>query len=336
MMFYALAICVCLSILFMVMAGVSLVCLPLRRLLRPAILRMTRSEAPAAAANLLFALRTLPLFLALAVTLGFALPAFLKFEPRATSELMSAKLLLLAAAGALILTVMALRGARVLRATARADSRWRAGCDEQQVNVSGSVVPLYCVDRDSSLLAVTGFFRPRIFVGREVARLLSSDELAAALAHEMAHVSFFDNLKQLLLKMTRLPRWLDETADDEIAWANASEVAADQAALVGGASAVDLAGALVKMGALKRGPVAGDQIAASHLLPDVPASALELRVTRLQKVLEGELAVPEIKSGRKPWRILCVVALTLPALAYVAGDNALLPAIHQALEFLVR
>jgi Zn-dependent protease with chaperone function len=333
MMYYALALCVCLSVLFLVTAGASLVCLPLRRLLRPAILRMTRSEAPAGAANLLFAMRTLPLFLALAVTLGLALPAFLKFEPRETSELMSAKLFLLATSGALILTVMVLRGARVLRATARAEGRWRAGCHEQQSNVYGSRVALFCVDRDFSLLAVTGFFRPRIFVGREVARMLSPDELSAALAHEMAHVSFFDNLKQLLLKMTRLPPWLHEAADEEAAWSNASEVAADQAALARGASAVDLAAALVKMGALKRNPVAGDQVAASHLLPDAPASALELRVTRLQKVLEGELCFPEIKSG-KLWRTLCVVVL--PALAYVAAVNGLLPVIHQALEFLVR
>jgi BlaR1 peptidase M56 len=334
MMFYALVICVCLSVLFLVMAGAYLVCVPLRRLLRPAILRMTQSEAPATAANLLFAARTLPLFLTLGVTLGLALPAFLKFEPRATSEVMSVKLLLLAAAGALILTVMALRGARVLRATVRAERRWRTGCGKQEANVSGLRVPLYCVDQSSSLLAVTGFFRPRIFVGREVARTLSSDELFAALAHEMAHVSFFDNLKQLLLRMTRLPRWLDETRDEEAAWANASEVAADQAALAKGASAMDLAAALVKMGALKRGPAAGDQVAASHLLPDVPCSALELRVNRLQKVLEGELDCSEIKSGRKPWRTLCVV--TLPALAYVAAVNVLLPTIHQALEFLVR
>jgi BlaR1 peptidase M56 len=333
-MFYALAICVCLSVLFLVMAGVSLVCLPLRRLLRPAILSMTRSGSPAAAANLLLAMRTLPLLLALGMTLGFALPAFLKFEPRATSELMSAKLLLLTAAGAVILTVMALRGARVLRATARVERRWRVGCHEQQANVFGLNVPLYCASQASTLLAVTGFFRPKIFLGREVTRVLSSGELSAALAHEMAHVSFFDNLKQLLLKMTRLPCWLDETGDEDAAWANASEVAADQAALAKGASAVDLAAALVKMGALKRGPAVGDQVAALHLLPDVPASALELRVTRLQKVLEGELVVPQIKSGRKPWRILCVVAL--PVLAYAAGVNAFLPKIHQALEFLVR
>jgi beta-lactamase regulating signal transducer with metallopeptidase domain len=334
MMFYALVISVCLSALFLVMAGASLVCLPLHRLLRPAILRMAGSEAPATAANLLFAMRTLPLLLALGVTLGFALPAFLKFEPRATSEVMNVKLLLLAVAGALILTVMALRGARVLRVTARAERRWRINCDEQQANVSGSKVPLYRVDQASSLLVVTGFFRPRIFVGREVVRTFSSDELSAALAHEMAHVSFFDNLKQLLLKMTRLPRWLDETRDEDLAWANASEVAADQAALAKGASALDLAMALVKMGALKRGPAAGDQVAASHLLPDVPASALELRVTRLQKVLEGELDCSEIKSGRKPWRTLCAVAV--PTLAYVAGVNALLPAIYRAMEFLVR
>lgn len=334
MTFYALAICVCLGVLFLITAGASLACVPLRRLLLPAIQRMTQSHVPAAAANLLFAVRIMPLSLALGVTLGLALPAFLKFEPRSTGELMSARLLLLAAAGASIVVVMVLRGARVLRATARAEHRWRASCRQEQANVSGSKVRLYCVDRDSALLAVTGFFRPRIFVGQEAARVLSANELSAALAHELAHVSFCDNLKQLLMKMARLPRWLDKTGQEDAAWANASEAAADQAALAKGASAVDLAAALVKIGRLKRGPAIGDEVAASHLLPEIPASVLQLRVTRLQKVLEGEMVLPEIKSGRKPWRTLCLVAL--PVLAYLAGVNALLPAIHQALEFLVR
>lgn len=330
MMFYILVICVCLAVPFLVLACASLVSWPLRAMAA----NMVCYRAAATAANLLFAVRTLPLFLALGLTLGLALPAFLRFEPRSTSEAMGAKLLLLAAAGATTLIVMAVRGLRLLRATARAEKVWRAGCEEHGVNLAGSQVPVYYVKEAAALLAVTGFLRPRIFVARHVARMLSPEELSAAVAHEMAHVSFFDNLKQFLLKITRLPRWLGGTASEDAAWAIVSEVAADEAALANGASAIDLASALVKMAALKAGALAGDQITASHLLPHGTGSALEMRIARLQSALEGELAGPKIKPAHKRWQMLGAIAML--GAAYVAAVSSLLPAIHDALEFLVR
>lgn len=327
-MFYGLAICVCLAVLFLALAGASLLVWTLRGM----VAAMLRSCAPATAAHLLFAVRTLPFFLALGVALGLALPAFLKFEPRATSETMGAKLLLLSAAGAITLMVMAIRGVRVLRATRRAERHWRAGCEEYRGNVAGSPMPLYYVDVPPGLVAVAGFFRPRLFVAKEVARILSRDELSAALAHEMAHVGCYDNLKQLLLKITRPPRWLGGAGMDK-AWTNASEVAADEAALADGASALDLAAALVKVGSLQRRYPAAEQVAASHLLPVAMGGAVETRVARLQKALQGEGTGPKIKSGGKHWRM--VGAIVLPV-AYVAAIITLLPAIHEALEFLVR
>jgi Zn-dependent protease with chaperone function len=332
-MFYTLAISVCLAVLFLVLACVWL----LGWILRRKVAALLRFRTPAAAANVLFAARILPCFLAFGLTMGLVLPAYLKFEPRSTGEVMSSKLLLLAMAGAGTLIVMAVRGARILRATAGAEKRWREGsegCEERHVSLGGSRVPLHCVNGLPALMAVTGFFRPKLFVSKQVAQMLSADEMSAALAHEMAHARFHDNLKRFLLYVSRPPRWLGGgTSMEDAAWADAAEIAADEAALAGGASALDLAAALVKIGTLKRDCSAADGVAASHLIPG-HGSVLEMRIARLQKALEGELAGSETNSGRQLWPILG--AIMLPVAAYLAAISTFLPAIHEALEILVR
>jgi hypothetical protein len=155
--------------------------------------------------------------------------------------------------------------------------------------------------------------------------------LQAALAHEMHHARRWDNFKQFLLKITRPTRGLGGPQD--ASWMQASEIAADAGALAQGASALDLAAALVKIAALKRGPMLGEHIAASHLLPDLPGSPLEARVLRLQRVIEHP-ADDCRHPARGSSRSISLVALSL--LLYIAAVSALLPAVHDALEFLVR
>src|SRR5437016_9182377 len=272
-MFYVLGIALCLAVLFMVMTSASLVCMGCLRLLRP----LLRQAAPRLSANLLFAIRTLPLLLAFLVTFGFVLPAFLKFEPRSTRELMSWPLICLAVLGACALLVIGTRGLRLISATRQVQRQWRLAATKLQV--PGIDVPLYQVDGPATLLAVSGVFRPKIFIGRQVAATLTPAELGAALIHEMAHVASFDNLKQFLLRTTRVSRLAD------IDWTNASEIAADEAALARGASVLDLSSALVKVGRLGHGISVHDGILASHLLPISQGSSMEVRVTHLQKLL---------------------------------------------------
>src|SRR5205807_4824700 len=116
----------------------------------------------------------------------------------------------------------------------------------------------------------------------------------------IAHVSSLDNLKQFLLRITRLPRWTDA------AWTNASEIAADESALARGASVLDLSSALVKVGRLSHGCPLREPVVASHLLPVTTGSSLEMRVTHLQRLLEGR-SQPFHEaghSGSKYYRIL--------------------------------
>ena len=324
-MFYVLAISLCLAVMFLVLASASLLCMAGARL----GLNLASSASPGTKANLLFAARLLPLGLACVVTFGLALPAFLKFEPHSTEEGIGLRLMALAALGALLLAGMVARGVGLLHATRQTQRGWREQSD--RLNLDGMRVPVYRVEHGASLLAVTGIFRPRIFVAREITEALSPDELRAALAHELAHVSSFDNLKQLLLKITRAPRWLKALHSADAEWTKASEIAADRNALAEGASVLDLSSALTKVGRLNRLPTVREAVA-SHLAPTACAGSLESRVTCLSEMLEGTGAAPARGTKRSNLVLPAMIALAV----YVACINALLPAVHEALEILVR
>ena len=322
-MFYVLCIALCLAALFLVTAGASMVCVLGLWLLRP----LLRRAAPRTAANLLFAIRAMPLLLAVLVTFGFVLPAFLKFEPRSTGELMGWQLLWLAVLGAWVLLVIGTRGLRLVWATRHAQRQWRMA--STRLRIPGINVPLYRVEGSSALLAVSGVFRPKIFISGEVADALTPRELSAALIHEMAHVNALDNLRQFLLRITRPPRWTD------IEWTNASEIAADEAALARGASVLDLSSALIKVGRLGQGRAMHSMIVASHLLPITTGSSMEVRVKHLQKLLEG-YCQPHPDAGGSGHRYFRILSVLLLCLSYATCVNAALPWIHEALEFLVR
>ncbi len=332
-MFYALAVTLCLATLFLVFATASLLCVPAVKLVRS----RTASLSPALAANLLFAVRLLPLGLASLVTIGFVLPAFVAFEPDSTSEGLSSRLAVLAIAGGLVILAMAARGVRILYATGETRRQLESQSEPlvfEDISTEGISVPVYQVKSRSSLLAVTGILKPQIYIAREIVERLSPEELSAALAHEMAHVSSFDNLKLLLLRITRPPAFLKMFALADAAWTGASEVAADQAALTSGATALDLSSALVKVGRIKGPAILMNAAAASHLLPPSCSTSLEVRVQRLQEALENEPSFVEPSRKSKLPGVLPLAGLVI--LAYVLSIQAILPAVHEVLEVLVR
>jgi len=325
-MFYLLAIALCLAVAFLVLGAASLVCIPAAK-------SLGRDRKPSrATANLLFTMRLLPLGLACLVSLGLALPAFVEFEPDASGEGISWRLIVLAASGAGVVLALALRASRILAITRRVQKEWIA--HSRLLAVPGIEFPVHCVSGRPSLLAVTGMLRPHVFVAREIVESLSQDELAAALNHEVAHVASYDNLKQLLLRVTRLPRWFALLYTNDSAWTSASEVAADRSALESGTSVLDLSSALVKVGRLSQ-PVLNSAVAASHLLPPACATSLEARVLRLQEALESSQPVTS-GSRNFTWRKRVVPAAAFAIVAYVFAAHAMLPAIHEVLESLVR
>jgi Zn-dependent protease with chaperone function len=325
-MYYGLASVLCFAVLFIVMACSSLFCAAGLW----AAGRLFRALAPRPRANWLFALRVLPLFLALVLTIAFALPAFLRFEPHSTREMIGLRLLVLSGAGAAALIAIGLRALVIVRSTRRAQQLWRQ--NSQPYTASEVKADLYCTSGAAPLLAVTGIFRPRIFVARKVTEHLSRQELAAAIAHELAHVSALDNLKQLVLKITRPPQWFSLFRNSDAAWLNASEMAADEGAVAKGASSLELSSALVKVGRLSRQTGISSMVAASHLLPVAAESCIQMRVAHLQKLLETDQPIVSHQHANRFW-ILSVLAL---GIAYMISVNAILPWVHDALELLVR
>lgn len=328
-MFYAIAAALCCAVLFIVLSGTSLVSAGMLWAGR----RIPGKLSPRAGANLLFAFRCLPLFLTILITLGFALPSILEFEPRSSSEIMGLRLLVLAACGGLALVGFAIRSWRVIRATRQAQKLWRS--HSTRVQPEGVRVPVYCADGAYPLLAVTGVFRPEIYVTNTVAQNLSANELSAAIAHELAHVRSRDNLKQMVLKITQPPQWLNPFRKSDAAWLKASEVAADEAALASGATALDLSSALVKVGQLSRLAPVSNTIAASYLLPETAESCIAVRVMHLEKLLSGERGLARLRHdhGNKTWTVLSLVLLVV---SYGVCVHAVLPRMHEALELLVR
>jgi beta-lactamase regulating signal transducer with metallopeptidase domain len=275
-------------------------------------------------------------FLASLATFGFVLPALLKFEPRSTGELVGWPLLGLATLGTVVFITMSVRAATILRSTRLVAANWHRR--SKKLRLENTDVPVYCLDHagasPGSVLAVLGFLRPKIFVAKQIVDTLTRAELMAAVEHERAHVNSFDNLKQLVLKVTRIPRWLGVSGGADSAWTNASEIAADEAALASGISVLDLSSALIKVAALSTHAVVGKTVAASHLVPVESGSCLQARVDRLQEILEGDNPLRHAPTRNRIGKI--VIPLVIAAIGYAACVNAVLPWVHDALEALVR
>jgi len=278
--------------------------------------------SPVRRGNLLFVIATLPFTLAAVAAFGLVLPAFLRWEPRHSTERIDWPLALVALCGACTLLIA---GTRLALAT------WRSHANALRWSrAARSIVVTDCaaheVSEATGLLAVSGTLRPRFFVSSDVAATLNSRELAAAFAHEYGHVAARDNSKRLLLHALRLPgatfaRLLAE-------WSAAAELAADEAAVRCGTPVLDLASALLAVARLRHGAVVSPGF--SCLLPSDGRPMLGLRIARLLEMLHGGVSAPR----RAPrWRIVAALALagTLLVLIYPSA----LALAHAALESII-
>jgi Zn-dependent protease with chaperone function len=209
-----------------------------------------RCAEPAKRARLLAASRLIPSGLAAAISLGLVLPAFLGYEPRDTVERVTAPMLGLAAAGLLLLMAGPVRGWRSIRRTRRLVERWAR--EGTPVDLPGAALPVFAVDERFPLVAMVGWFHPRVVIARSVLAIFDRQELAAVLAHERAHHERRDPWVALLHRacpdLLSMTPWAQAL---ESAWLEAAEEDADQRASDSGPSrALDLASALVKVARL--------------------------------------------------------------------------------------
>jgi Zn-dependent protease with chaperone function len=284
-------------------------------------------------ADLLFGLRIFPLAVATATTLALAIPSFLLLEPRNVIEPLGWTPVLLSLGGILVFIAGGWKAAEAWIRSSLTVARWRGGAflshsNHDSSRVSGRVsgygaafeTQVYVLQSAGvPPLLAAGIVRPTVWLSQAAARALTESELQVALRHEFVHVASWDNLKKLILRVVAFPGM----SALEKAWREATEMAADDAAVTNAPEALDLATAVIRLSRLdaQQAPELSTALIDNH-------ACLNARVARLIAWRERG----PVKSSR-PQYLLCVVAvLAMLALTY----HALLIQAHAATEWLVR
>ena len=272
-------------------------------------------------ADWLFALRMLPLATAAAMTVIFAAPSFLLLEPRAVDEPIGEIPVVLAIIGAVLAIAGFINAGIALRKASRAISSWTR--NSSIINTTANL-PTLRISRAIPAMTVIGIARPRILLSKVAESMLTAGELQTALKHETAHVRRRDNLKKLLFRLMPFPGM----SRLENAWLEATEMAADDAAVSNASEALDLASALIRLSQLAPIEPSVDLTAA---LVHNPVSAMNARIERLLAWTEAS-HLPSRKYYL--WPTLAAAAATIVVFTICYGS--LLVRVHTATEWLVR
>jgi bla regulator protein blaR1 len=284
-------------------------------------------RAPAVVrARLLFALRLLPAALGAIAALALASAAWLRFEPRHTSETPGVLLTTVSGAGLTLILLALLRGVRAWRAGRALERQWTA--DGTPVQVPGVALPTYRIVHPWPVVCVVGTLRPRLFVAEKVLDACTPDELASVLAHEAGHVTARDNLKRLAAKfLPDVMPWIPAGRALDKAWESAAEAAADaRAAAARPGGSLDLAAALLRVA----------RLATAGAWVPVPARALFDGASvgpRVERLLSDEADAPSTARQLAVWG--CVLAVPAALLA-ASLDPAVLRIVQRAAETLVQ
>jgi len=188
----------------------------------------------------------------------------------------------------------------------------------------GSGVCVRRISGNAPPLTAAGIFRPSVWLSRAAEFVLNQRELEAALRHEVVHVRRRDNLRKLMLRLVAFPGM----AELERAWREATEMAADDAAVSSASEALDLAAAVIKLSRLA--PLEAPAELTTALVHS-SAESVKVRVQRL-------IAWTERPRNSSPQYsltyLVCAAAAVLVTLAVTYGG--LLVRIHTATEWLVR
>lgn len=268
-------------------------------------------------ADLLFALRVLPLVSAAAITLGFVIPSFQLLEPRSIDEGLGTIPLALGICALLLIAYGCFRVITAQVTTSRVIAHWLQGT--RPLHSSEQAVALQ--SRESPPLTLVGVRHPKVLISESAVALLSSDELDIALKHERAHMLSCDNLKKLLFRFCPFPGM----AKLESAWSQTAELAADDAAVSKLENAVDLAAALVKLSRL-----ATIETAAVCTVGFVTGS-VSARVARL---LAWDEAAKKQPIGN--WQRYAILPMSTVLFCVIVTYHPALALTHELTEWLVR
>jgi Zn-dependent protease with chaperone function len=270
-------------------------------------------------AAILFELRIFPLVASVIVTFALIVPSFQVLEPLSIDERMGAMPLALGVCALLLIAYSIFRAIAAQTRTKRVVTRWLQGAQPLKTNTNATVT--FQSGRESPPLIVVGVRNPRVLVSESTIALLSPDELDMALKHEFEHMKSRDNLKRLILIFCPFPGM----AKLESAWAQAAELAADDAAVSSQSEALNLAAALVKLSRLVL--VKSPPVSATGFI----AGSVSQRVTRL-------LAWDEASKARRvrirTW-FLIPFAVAVSLLVTIA-HGPVLARTHAVTEWIVR
>ena len=321
-MFLARGLAVSFSVFFLLYAALSVVV----ALGWTAVASFKRGKPQRALADSLFLVRVSPLAVAALVTLLFVAPSFVLLEPRWGQERLGILPLALGWAGSAFVVFSLWNAGIALRRTARVVMGWRSG---SHAVASKAPVPVFCTNlaaigsKELPPFAVAGIVRPAVFMSSSAAAALSAPELESVIRHEVAHVRRRDNLRRLLFRMCAFPFMLPI----EHAWADATEAAADDAAVSNVDEALDLAAALVKLSRL----VSGGSSAIGQGLPEAQLTMALLHAgtsvpTRVERLVAWRCPPPAVVRARRTAWTSALVGVGIFALSYgpmLAGAHAL-------------
>jgi hypothetical protein len=296
------------------------------RAAEPGTRRSALRYSPKSCADLLFALRVAPALISVAVMLILAVPSFLWLEPRALTEPIGVAPIVFCTGGMVGILWGIWNAASALRRTLQTVASWRAAASVISREPVGSNRSVPIVRSASALapLTATGIVTPAVWLSETADSVLSEHELRVALQHEMVHVRRRDNLRKLIFRLLALPGM----ARLEDAWREATEMAADDAAVSNSSEALDLAAAVIK---LSRIAPLGPPAELTTALVNSPIASVNARVERL--ICWNEMRQNKV-TGCRPKYVFCTAAAL--AVAFAANYIHLLILVHAATELLVR
>jgi beta-lactamase regulating signal transducer with metallopeptidase domain len=294
----------------------------------PAAIRIAAQVKPRDAARMLLALRLFPFAFTVLLVAGFCVPSYLRLEPEQATEPVGLVCLAAALLGLWTCGEAILRAVRALIESRQYIQRCtRLGHATQ---FGGDVEPICVLDEAATPIAIAGLIHPTFIASRRVIRVLSTEQLSAALNHERAHWAAHDNLKRLVVRLA--PQILPGAhgfSRIERAWSKFTEWAADDRAVAGDpARSVVLASTLVRVARILS--VRQPSPLVSSLLAD--GEDLSTRVNRLlctpRQNEQGPLGPTALA--------VCVTAVSVAAVTAAIAYPAALRSVHSLLESLIQ
>ena len=332
-MYEFLGITLVLALLLTINATATLIAAGFGRLCKP----LLRKCSARTAAEILFVMRIAPPVLAIVAIAAFMIPSYLIYEPHQTDESVSWKLGLLAGLSAIGVGLAIWRGIRTWLATRSLLKDWFA--NSTCIELDSISVPTFVLQQHSfPIIAVVGAIRPRLFIADHVLESLSTEEIAAAVAHECGHLAAHDNFKRSVMRVSRAALLLIPCGRSlDRAWSEASESAADEhAAQQSSLVALNLASALVRIARMiPTGQRQEIPAAVSAFLSGDDSPGVKVRVRRLVELAgtDPHLLVSNASIVRfVPWIVLAIVVV---AGVTIESRPHVLAAVHHFVEHVV-